>query len=567
MLVAKHPVLRHRFRRWEAPMDGQGLGLEKATSAHVKVGDWVQRVAPLEESYDVREGNDLIRVIEVDDFDGISTVLHHGTRPLSQLAVAVLSLHSSLDIVNGPIFRCGLVHSKAKPQESYFAIVVHHLAIDGVSQRILVDDFRSALSTMSDTAEQECQILPSSPSFREWSLHIAGEVVPSLQSTSLPPWPSIAKPSKDRETYGVSNTEGSSKTISLLFSDEETNTILSATGADTSSGRQLLERVGPTELFLTAFALAFRDGSRHVDGGDVASREYEVTIDLEGHGRDTFDDLLKINRSGSAGDNVDVTQTVGWFTAMYPISLTLPKQPKFGENRSDAATSLLAGLDSVAKTYRLLPERRSLFGLQKDAEPKESRSRCERSLSRILFNFLGTFGLRSTASTPSTSNQAWAFAYNNDVDATWSSCENKRSHDIIVDGIIVNGALQFTISFCPFIDPSSVMETLTAQFRTNLMELARAVNERQQFWTSAAAALGDPAELPVVPPSAPTDAIDSPDLIHEDVTSMPKYSTLVNFNENQLRCLSTSLKSASESHTEANASVIVATVLIESLRR
>jgi hypothetical protein len=43
----------------------------------------------------------------------------------------------------------------------------------------------------------------------------------------------------------------------------------------------------------------------------------------------------------------------------------------------------------------------------------------------------------------------WEFEFDSAVDATWSSPENRRSHDVIIDGLVVDGRLHFTITFCP----------------------------------------------------------------------------------------------------------------------
>ena len=79
---------------------------------------------------------------------------------------------------------------------------------------------------------------------------------------------------------------------------------------DTATTRRLLGEVpaafhaGVQDILLIAFGLAWAEF--------LGTGSAPIGIDVEGHGRD----------EEIAGDDVDLSRTVGWFTTKYPVALT-----------------------------------------------------------------------------------------------------------------------------------------------------------------------------------------------------------------------------------------------------
>ena len=176
--------------------------------------------------------------------------------------------------------------------------IVHHLAVDGVSWRILLEDLNIAWA--QHRAGQEVFLPGPGISFAGWASALAEyahrpavveqaefwrqiEAVPSL----LPP----VRPGADTmATAGTTWMDLDVETTRMLLGEVPT-----------------AFHAGVHEILLIAFGLAVAEflGT----GGEP------IVIDVEGHGRDE-------ELAGQA-DAVDLSRTVGWFTAKYPVSLVV----------------------------------------------------------------------------------------------------------------------------------------------------------------------------------------------------------------------------------------------------
>jgi len=77
-------------------------------------------------------------------------------------------LHASLNLQDGPLMRVALFDRGAQ-RNSYLFIVVHHLAVDGVSWRILFEDLQSLYWQLSQGRDP--QLPAKTTSFRQWRLN------------------------------------------------------------------------------------------------------------------------------------------------------------------------------------------------------------------------------------------------------------------------------------------------------------------------------------------------------------------------------------------------------------
>ncbi|GAB3255660.1 hypothetical protein GCM10027456_32340 [Kineosporia babensis] len=204
-------------------------------------------------------------------------------------------------------------------------IVVHHLAIDGVSWRILVPDLYEAW--------QGNRSLLATTSLRRWTalLHERAQAADELAFWS----DLLGERAAEQRTIDASGS--GSVTVSL----------------DARSTEHLLTSVaaGPDELLLGALAVAFR-------GWD----EVGALVDRESHGRHT-DDF----------DDVDLTRTVGWFTSIHPVRLPV------GETDPVQAVRL------VKDHLRTIPGHGLGYGLLRQAHPQAAGL----PSARASFNYLG----------------------------------------------------------------------------------------------------------------------------------------------------------------------------------
>jgi len=191
-----------------------------------------------------------------------------------------------------------------------------HLAVDGVSWRIIVSDLNTAWDTVGgdtaagdivagdaaagDAAAGRVPVLPGVPaSFRGWARHLAGLAGDPAQTGWLPWWqevlatpdPLLGRRALDR---GV-DTAAAGRALTRVLPGQWTGPVL------TSVPAAFYARIN--DVLLTALALAV---SRWRDERRIAAGS-AVLVDLEGHGR---------HWAGA-----DLSRTVGWFTAVHPVRL------------------------------------------------------------------------------------------------------------------------------------------------------------------------------------------------------------------------------------------------------
>jgi len=191
-------------------------------------------------------------------------------------AMAAAQVQAGLDLGAGPIVRFVLFLNGEAPARLLLA--VHHLAVDGVSWRILLGDLHVAYEGL--------ELPPRGTSFQAWAAKLAEHARSSAVLDELPFWserPPVPPLSVD---FAGRNTEGSAETVRVALSEEET--------------RPLLQEMDTQEALLAALVHAFVP----------LTGEGRLLVDLEGHGRE--EELF---------EDVDLTRTVGWFTSLYPVLL------------------------------------------------------------------------------------------------------------------------------------------------------------------------------------------------------------------------------------------------------
>ncbi len=222
------------------------------------------------------------------DLSGIAVLQQ--TQTLEQLANDV---QASLDIEHGPLVRVASFHLGSQAQDRLL-IVVHHLAIDAVSWRILLEDLQQVYEQLS--LEQHAQLPAKTTSFQQWSQLLLDHAQSATVLQQLPYWltQTLARHhALPVDHYSGANTAASARHVVISLSLQETASLLHEVPA--AYHTQI------NDVLLTALAVALSQwtGQRaHV-------------IDLEGHGRE---DLFA---------QVDLSRTIGWFTTLFPVLLDL----------------------------------------------------------------------------------------------------------------------------------------------------------------------------------------------------------------------------------------------------
>ncbi|MBY8847564.1 amino acid adenylation domain-containing protein [Saccharothrix sp. MB29] len=252
-------------------------------------------------------------------------------------------------------------------------LVLHHLAVDGVSWRILLDDLAHAWEVVTGGAARRS---PSGTSPRSWANGLAEAATEPRWSAQLDLWrrvlgtddPAIgARPLRaDTDTFATAATTGTTLPADVA------GPLLTV----------LPERYRATQddVLLTALALAV---GRWRERWGAAPGTTAVLVDLEGHGRH------------GAGRPVSLEDTVGWFTGIHPVAVD-PGAPDWSSVVSGGA-DLGAALKSVKEQLRAIPDHGIGFGLLRYLDEDAARLLAPLGAPRLAFNYLGRLAVTEAA--------------------------------------------------------------------------------------------------------------------------------------------------------------------------
>ncbi|OBJ25110.1 non-ribosomal peptide synthetase [Mycobacterium colombiense] len=264
---------------------------------------------------------------------------------------ALVDARSRLNLADGVLLRA--VWASATNQ---LALIIHHLAVDGVSWRTLIEDLNIAWA--QHHSGQPVALPVGGTSFARWSSLLdeyarRPEVVERLEEwRQVAAVPAVLPQAQPEDTYVTAGQ------LSASLDVETTRLLLGEVPAAFHAGVQ--------DILLIAFGLAW---TQFVGTGAP------IAIDVEGHGRNE-----------ELGPQVDLSRTVGWFTAKYPVSLRIGGLSWGQVIGGDAA---LGGLIKDAKEQlRALPDGLT-YGLLRYLNPDAA---LDDSDPVIGFNYLGRLG-------------------------------------------------------------------------------------------------------------------------------------------------------------------------------
>ncbi|MGO9523964.1 amino acid adenylation domain-containing protein, partial [Mycobacterium sp.] len=174
-------------------------------------------------------------------------------------------------------------------------LIIHHLAVDGVSWRIVLDDLNTAWA--QHRGGQPVALPVAGTSFARWASLLAEHARRPEVVEQADAWRQVAAaPAALPGVQPAVDTYVSAGRLSVSLDGETTRMLLGEVPAAFHAG------VG--DILLIAFALAW---AQFLGNGGAP-----IGIDVEGHGR--HEEL---------GPDVDLSHTVGWFTTKYPVALAV----------------------------------------------------------------------------------------------------------------------------------------------------------------------------------------------------------------------------------------------------
>ncbi|KHO26549.1 peptide synthetase [Mycolicibacterium setense] len=249
------------------------------------------------------------------------------------------------------------------------ALVVHHLAIDGVSWRIVLEDINIAWT--QHRGGQPVLLPPAGTSFPRWAELLSEYARHPDVVAHVDVWRQVASiPAALPAPQPADDTFATAGYLTEFLDAETTHMLLGDVPAAFHAGVH--------EILLIAFALAW---AQYLGTGGAP-----IAIDVEGHGRQ--DDVAGLG--GGEDRGVDVSRTVGWFTTKYPVSLSFG-----GRGGGLRWTQVVAGdaaLGAVIKDakeqLRSLPDGLT-YGLLRYLNPEKELPAADPVIG---FNYLGRLG-------------------------------------------------------------------------------------------------------------------------------------------------------------------------------
>jgi len=321
-------------------------------------------------------------------------------------------IQSSIDISRGPLLKAGLF--KAKDQD-YLLLCIHHLVVDGVSWRIILEDLSKGYSNLKTFNEV---IMPNKTvSYQKWSESLWKYGNTDEVQNEIDYWMGIEQKIIESTNLILKNVLGDKvNEENIDFNEDETFKLLY------QAGRAYDTQIN--ELLLTAL---FRAINKVTDNKTVS-------IHMEGHGREFIDKKVIIDR------------TVGWFTSIYPVAV------------EGVGGSLQRDINNVKETLRKIPNHGIGYGILKNLVNNQLRG----VEPDITFNYLGEFGDESASGVFKLST----IAHGRDF-----SKKNKFGTEISINGAVMNKRLRLTISYNEGLYINAFIGRLKNEYKVQLLRL------------------------------------------------------------------------------------------------
>jgi len=302
-----------------------------------------------------------------------------------------------IDLEKGPIMNWVYFDAKGNGSDQ-LAIIIHHLVIDGVSWRILLEDLNYLIG--QNLTQQPLQLSQKRSSYRNWVDSLAAYKDSEQGQKDLAFW--IEQSEKTRHVSNGFDTKAY-RNKDMLHTDvslSKTNTERLLKCCHQAYG------TGINDLLMTAVMLSYYQSTGNKT----------LIVEMEGHGREQIDPVI------------DITKTMGWFTSIYPVSFGLSNPEDIGQSIKDIKNALHA-----------IPNKGIGYSIFRYINQHEVINNIPEA--QVVFNFLGDFQANDKAS----DGNYFTFSGNSSGNA--SSKQGEVNKLFTINGLVAFGQLSFTFSY------------------------------------------------------------------------------------------------------------------------
>ncbi|MFJ8940387.1 amino acid adenylation domain-containing protein [Streptomyces sp. NPDC102365] len=370
-------ALRGEFAQWTVIGAPAGLGVDVLVSG-------VEALLRTHGMLRARTGSDLrtLRVPEAGEIDASGLVVRVAAVGAAEGEVDRVAVDAArpavarLDPVAGVMVQ--VVWVDAGPDRmGRIVLAAHHLAVDGVSWRVLAQDLGAACEAAA--VGRRPVLEPAPTSFRSWARQLEQSAKDPRRVEELAKWvelvgtagePLIGRRALDPAVDTVESLRRCSWSVPV---DESTGLVGTVPG---------VFHCGLHEVLLATLAgavAAWRSGFAAGPGGFL--------VEVEGHGREPL------------SEGMDLSRTVGWFTAAYPVRLDASGVDLTEAAEGGAAAGVL--VKRVKEQVRAVPGDGLGHGLLRHLNPETAPVLAALPVPQVGFNYLGRFATAGGAGTNS----------------------------------------------------------------------------------------------------------------------------------------------------------------------
>ncbi|WP_307894581.1 non-ribosomal peptide synthetase [Bacillus swezeyi] len=337
-------------------------------------------------------------------------------------------IQQSIHLAEGPLMKLGLFQCQ---EGDHLLIVIHHLVIDGVSWRILIEDIAAAYEQLQNG--ETIRLPKKTDSYLLWAEQLkryAGSPEFEMKNQY---WfghkhiPANVLPKDHEQELGLAEDR---ETVIVQWTVEETERLLK------KSNRAYTTEMN--DLLLTGLGIAMHRWTGYED----------ILIHLEGHGREShFSDL-------------DISRTVGWFTSQYPVLLQIKADQDISQR-----------IKTVKENLRQIPEKGIGYGLIKYLSDHPMTLELT-GHPEISFNYLGQFDQDFQ------NGRIEVSPYSSGKIA---SDKHPMTYALDINGMISNGQLSLAISYSGKQYQRETIETCADLLKSSLQQVIEHCADQEQI--------------------------------------------------------------------------------------
>lgn len=337
-------------------------------------------------------------------------------------------LHHKMDIYRSPLIKVCLFKAN---EGDYLLFIMHHLIVDGVSWRILIEDFCRGYKQYC--ANEKVEFYQKTNSYIEWVNSLINYSESTSISNELHVWKNIddfeQKP-LSRETKKEYRYQFEKQVLKINLSENETKALT----------KEVNQAYNTTveDILLVALGKAVKEWS------GIS----KIKINLERHGRNSFD------------SKIDMSRTVGWFTSMFPVLLNIED------------TNISEIIVSVKEQIRTIPNNGIGYNILKYMPTGSNNEKYRNKLKpEISFNFLGQIDNIKLDGGFELSTKLYGDALGR---------ENELNFAIDINGMILQNKLLLEFNYSNIEFSKESIESLSTLFNENIKALISHCLKKEQ---------------------------------------------------------------------------------------